>query len=294
MTTAAPAFDPSAVPVQRAATVLLVDDRPELEVLCLRRRAGSTFVGGMTVFPGGGIDDHDGDPAYETRVVGRGQADAAQRLETPDALAYWVAVARETLEEAGVLLACDAHGHPCAPEVAVRHRHDVDRGHRTLLEVLDEESLCIDAHAVYDIGRWITPVGPPRRYDTRFFVAQMPPGQEAIVDEVEAVHGEWRRPVDALAEWRTGGLVMLPPTVAWLRVLERYRCAEEVLAAARASSGPGLSPRVMGDDRGSFRVVLPDEVGWHEPDAREALAWVYEGVLRAPGWNTTRESEEQC
>lgn len=280
MTTAPPGFDPQAVPVQRAATVIVVDDRPELEVLCLRRRAGSSFVGGMTVFPGGGIDDHDDDLAYDARVHGRSRAEMVRRLDAADALAYWVAVARETLEEVGVLLACDALGRPCEPAVAVRHRHDVDHGHRTLLDVLDEEALLIDARAMYDVGRWITPVGPPRRYDTRFFVAQMPSRQEAVVDAIEAVHCEWRRPADALTEWRAGGLVMLPPTVAWLRVLERYTSSADLLAAARASGGPGLAPRVMGDDRGSFVVLLPGEPGYLEPDTRDALAWVYEGMWR--------------
>lgn len=272
--------DPATVPMQLAATVLVVDDRPELSVLCLRRRAGSSFVGGMTVFPGGGIDPDDCDPAYDTRVRGRSRAAAVARLDIPDALAYWVAVARETLEETGVLLAVDAQGAPCRPEVAARHRHDVDRGHRHLRDVLDEEGLTIDGAAIVDIGRWITPIGPPRRYDTRFFVAQMPAGQEAIVDTVEAVHAEWRRPADALAEWAAGGLVMLPPTVAWLRVLERYDSSAELLAAARGAHGPGVSPRVVGDDRGSFRVILPGEDGFDGPDSREAWAWVYEGVLR--------------
>ena len=71
---------------------------------------------------------------------------------------------------------------------------------------------------------------------------------------------------------------MLPPTVAWLRVLERYSSSADLLAAARASSGPGVAPRVIGDDRGSFVVLLPGEPGYLEPDARDALAWVYEGM----------------
>ena len=93
------------------------------------------------------------------------------------------------------------------------------------------------------------------------------------------MHAEWRRPADALAEWAAGGLVMLPPTVACLRVLERYVGADQLLDAARAAHGPGASPRVVGEDRGSFRVVLPGEADYDAPDAREAWGWVYEGVL---------------
>ena len=275
-------FDPLTVPVQRAATVLLVDDRPELQVLCLRRRTASNFVGGMTVFPGGGIDKGDEDPAYRDRMVGLTVAAATDRLATPDALAYWVAVVRETLEEVGVLLACDVSGLGCSEQTAHRHRHDVDGGHRSLLDVLAEEELSITGDAIVDVGRWITPIGPPRRYDTRFFTARMPAGQTAVVDAVEAVFGEWRRPADALEEWRAGTLVMLPPTVAWLRVLNRFASADRFLAAAGKGQGPGGSPCVIGDDRGSFRVVLPDEIDDDHAEAREALGWIYDAVLGGP------------
>ncbi len=272
-------FDPATVPVQRAASVLLVDDRPDLHVLCLRRRSASAFVGGMTVFPGGGIDDHDDDPVYDAVLHGRGRAEMVARLGVEDALAYWVAVARETLEEAGVLLACDAGGGPCAPELGAKHRHDIDRGHRTMRDVLVEEQLRLDTRAIVDIGRWITPIGPPRRYDTRFFVARMPAQQVAAPDSVEAVEAQWRRPVDALAAWAAGELVMLPPTVAWLRVLAAYDDADDVLAAAARAQGPGSCPRVTGDDRGSFRVVLPGEPDYTGPDARDAWGWVYDELV---------------
>src|SRR4051794_30727084 len=121
-------FDPDLVPIQDAATLLLVDDRPDLQVLCLRRRAGSAFVGGMTVFPGGGLDPEDHDPRYEGRTGGRTTDDANKRLDLPEGgLAYWIAVARETFEEAGVLLARPAAGGELPPAVT-RHRHAVDAG----------------------------------------------------------------------------------------------------------------------------------------------------------------------
>jgi 8-oxo-dGTP pyrophosphatase MutT (NUDIX family) len=268
-------FDPALVPVQDAATVILVDDRPDLQVLCLRRRAGSVFVGGMTVFPGGGIDPGDSDPRYVERAGGRTAADADARLALVDGgLAYWVAVARETFEEVGVLLARPVGGGELAPEVA-RHRHAVDAGERSLLDVLEEEDLELDLSAVLDIGRWITPIGPPRRYDTRFFVARMPAGQVAVADDVEAVHSEWRTPKSALASWADGDLVMLPPTVCVLQVLERFGSADAVMAAAAAARGPGELARIAGADRGQYRVMLPGDDGYDADDARDALGWVY-------------------
>jgi 8-oxo-dGTP pyrophosphatase MutT (NUDIX family) len=279
-------YDPELVPVQDAATVLLVDDRDgagresndedrTLQVLCLRRRAGSAFVGGMTVFPGGGLDDEDHDPRYESRTRGLTAEDADARLDLPGGgLAYWIAVARETFEEVGVLLGRSEGGRPLPDDVA-RHRHAVDAGERTLLDVLEAEKLELDLGAVFDIGRWITPVGAPRRYDTRFFIARMPAGQVAIVDDVEAVHCEWRTPRSALDGWISGELVMLPPTVCLLQVLERFETAGELLDAAAASRGPGDLARIDGPDRGDFKILLPGDPGYDGATTRETLGWVY-------------------
>lgn len=269
-------FDPGQVPVQLASTVIVVDDRPTLQVLCLRRRAGSEFVGGMTVFPGGGLDPEDSDPRFESRIAGRSAAEADHRLELErDALAYWVAVARETFEEVGVLLARQRDGGRLSPDVA-RHRYAVDSGERQLLDVLEEEDLVLDLGEVYDVGRWITPVGAPRRYDTRFFVARMPAGQHAVADDVEAVHAEWRTPDGALKAYRDGELAMLPPTVCVLQILSRFDSVDRLLAAAAAAKGPGDVARIRGADRGPFEVMLPGDDGYDHQDARDTLGWMYD------------------
>lgn len=261
--------------------MLLIDDRPaggrtDLHVLCLRRREASAFVGGMTVFPGGALDPDDADPAYAARVRGLTPAEADRRLDRPSgALAYWVAVARETLEEVGVLLAQTSTG-AAPPAAVIAHRHAVDDGSRVLLDVLTAEDLMLDFTDVHDIGRWITPVGPPRRYDTRFFVARMPAGQTAEVDTVEAVHAEWRRPADALAAWRREELVMLPPTVCWLQVLADFASADTLMAKAAVATGPGRLARIRGYERGAFEVMLPGEPGYDDPESWAAQGWVYE------------------
>jgi 8-oxo-dGTP pyrophosphatase MutT (NUDIX family) len=268
-------FDPETIPIQDAATVIVVDDRPDLEVLCLRRRAGSAFVGGMTVFPGGGLDDADHDPRYEQHSVGLTSAEADARLGLESGgLAYWVAVVRETFEEVGVLLARRCGGGVLPVDVA-RHRHAVDAGERNLLDVCKADDLELDLGAILDIGRWITPVGAPRRYDTRFFVARMPPAQVAIADDVEAVHAEWRTPAAALEAYADGELAMLPPTVCLLQVLTRFASTDALLAAAANARGPGDVARIIGADRGSFRVMLPGDEGYDEPDGRDVLGWVY-------------------
>ena len=53
-------FDPHAVPVRDAATVMVVrDGAGGLEVFMLRRTLDAVFAGGLYVFPGGAVDDAD-------------------------------------------------------------------------------------------------------------------------------------------------------------------------------------------------------------------------------------------
>jgi 8-oxo-dGTP pyrophosphatase MutT (NUDIX family) len=266
--------DPSAVPIQHAATVLVIDDRPDLHVLCLQRRAGSAFVGGMTVFPGGGLDPGDADPAYSSRITGLSSDQADARLGQSGALAYWIAVVRETFEEVGVLLARNRDGSPVDAAVA-RHRHAVDDGSRTLLDVLVDEDLMLDLGGVHDIGRWITPVGPPRRYDTRFFLAAMPAGQTAVVDAVEAVHAEWLRPADAVDAFAAGLLPMLPPTLGLLLVLSRFGDGDTLLGGAARANGPGAVARVRAPVGNTFCVTVAGDRDHDHPDARDVDGWVY-------------------
>src|SRR5258705_7937014 len=167
----------NAVPVRPAATVMIVDDRPDLHVLLLRRGAGSQFVPGMDVFPGGGGDASD---AARTGDVALDDAAASARLGLAGGgLAYGRAAVRETAEEAGLRLA--------------------------------RAALCY-------VARWVTPLGPPRRYDTRFFVAALPARQTPVADQDEAVHAEWVRPAQALADFGSGTRAMLPPTIGMLRI----------------------------------------------------------------------------
>src|ERR1700683_2724145 len=81
-------------------------DAGRLEVLMVRRNLRSDFVGGAYVFPGGAVDLLDGGPEAEALCAGRSDANASALLGLESGgLAYWVAVVRETFEEAGLLLA---------------------------------------------------------------------------------------------------------------------------------------------------------------------------------------------
>ena len=145
-----------------------------------------------------------------------------------DAVAYHVAAVRETFEEAGILLARDRQGQFVRLDDAelqvrfTRHRRDVHSGARSLREVIEAEGLRVALDALVPFAHWLTPPIDVRRFDTRFFLARMPPGQTPAHDDTETTHGVWVTPADALARCRRGDTSLPPPTWTTLRELEAF------------------------------------------------------------------------
>jgi 8-oxo-dGTP pyrophosphatase MutT (NUDIX family) len=259
--------DPAAVPIRDAATVMLLRDGPAgIEVSMLRRNLSSDFVGGAYVFPGGAVDPHDAGPEVEAVAHGRSDAGASELLGVPSGgLAYWVAAIRESFEEAGLLLAydrtgavVDLHDPEMAPRFAV-HRAAVDSGERRLVDVCREEGLRLAVDALHYFARWITPLGAPRRYDTRFFVAHAPEDQTPVHDEVETIAHLWIRPEVALERHRAGNFELILPTVRCLEALSRFGRADEVVGhAASLSRVEAILPTIREAPEG-LRIVLPGD-----------------------------------
>lgn len=277
-------FVPEDIPVRPAATVLILDERPDLHVLMLKRNARSIFVGDMWVFPGGAVDPEDGHADLAALVEGRTDSAASAELGLDSGgLAYWIAALRETFEEAGVILTSTASPPPQLddPGVAARfedHRTALNAGTAAFTDIAAAEGLRLDAHDVHYVGRWVTPLGSPRRYDTRFFVTSMPTGQVALHDNDEAVHHEWVRPADALARNETDDMVMLTPTLAMLGRLAGFADTATALAAAsKATRGDDEHVRIRYDVESHHRIAFPDE-----PDYADADPEVEFGVMRWP------------
>ncbi|WP_338677544.1 NUDIX hydrolase [Streptomyces sp. SCSIO 30461] len=233
----------TAVSPKRAATVMLLKDTPEgAYVHMLRRRASMAFAGGAYAYPGGGVDERDARPV---RWAGRSPADWAARLGVEDeatAQSIVCAAVRETYEEAGVLLAGET------PDTVVGDTTGDDwEADRAALverelgfaEFLDRRGLVLRSDLLGAWARWITPEFEPRRFDTWFFVAALPQGQRTRNASTEADRTVWIRPVDAAAGYDKGELLMMPPTIATLRVLGQHGAAADVLEAA---AGQDLTP----------------------------------------------------
>jgi 8-oxo-dGTP pyrophosphatase MutT (NUDIX family) len=249
-----------------AATVTLVRDAPHgLEVLMLQRSMALKFMPGAHVFPGGALDPGDDAPELRALCVGRDDSSASSALGlTRGGLAYWIAAIREAFEEAGILLAYDASGRYVTLDGAAAdrfraHREALERNHGAFAALARAEGLRLATDKLLYFGHWITPVSVPRRYDTRFFLAVAPAGQEAQHDNHETTAHMWMRPQEALDLCAKEMLNMRFPTI---KTLERFTaCSTTAQLVAEISSAPAVQarlPRVTADGR----TVLPGEPGY--------------------------------
>jgi 8-oxo-dGTP pyrophosphatase MutT (NUDIX family) len=248
---------------------------PALEVCMLRRHLNSDFVGGAYVFPGGKVDEADRTAGAEASCVGRSDADASSMLGIDEGgIAFWVAALRECFEEAGVLLAYPEGSAPGDPLVdvtdrAVRsrlaaRRIEVNAGTVGFLDACRSEGLCLAVDRVHYFSHWITPEPAPKRYDTRFFVTALPPGQVPVHDDHETTDTVWVQPGEALERARAGEFDIIFPTIKNLEAISRFDTSAELLAAALAvEQVPTVLPRVVADERG-FRILLPGDPGYDE------------------------------
>ncbi len=234
------------------------------------QRASAGDYAGLYVFPGGGIESCDVG-ADAARLSPRlspmqaqlrlGNAESAAR-----ALGYYVAVLRETFEEAGILLArAPDGGAPGLAEATLSAgRREVGAGRIGFLAWVEREGLTLATEHLIYFAHWITPEAVPKRFDTRFFLAEAPQGMLAIADQTEVVGHCWVTPEQAIAAHAAGRMPMIAPTLRNLEVLRGFPSPE----AARA----GLEGRPV-------RTVMPRlTVG---PDGRSILLYPWDPAYAA-------------
>lgn len=262
-------------PPRPAATIVVVRDGDAgIEVLLSRRAERGDHNSGAWVFPGGIVDPGDRDAHAVADGVDAAAADA--RLGLADGgLAYYVAAVRECFEESGLLFASDASGRlvqldaaPATERVATLGerlapwRGALHRGERTLVELCREFGLRLALDRLVYLSHWLTPLGRPKRYDTRFFIAQAPDAQTAAFDGTEMTEQLWLRPAEALQ--RSGELKLMTPTQKTLEMAGTFRNVASLLAWARQPRDVALiMPRVGSGSQG-MRPVMPDEYAWAE------------------------------
>jgi 8-oxo-dGTP pyrophosphatase MutT (NUDIX family) len=189
-----------ATPPRQAATVILLRGGEQtLEVLLVKRTEKARFMGGVWVFPGGAVDEDDGEGAHRT------------------------AAARELLEEAGVVLT--------------------------------------EPQRLVEFSRWITPEEVTIRFDTRFFLAELPQGQEPKVDGEECVDQGWFTPQGALDAFAREEIALVFPTIKHLEQLGSFPSVAELFDYASSREVLPVQPKVWFDGEVA-RVLLPGEPGY--------------------------------
>jgi 8-oxo-dGTP pyrophosphatase MutT (NUDIX family) len=192
---------PPTPPRQAATVILLRGGTDGLELLLVKRNPTARFMGGVWVFPGGAVEQAEGD----------------------DDRAHRAAAVRELREEAGVELP--------------------------------------DPAELVKFSRWITPALVRTRFDTHFFLASLPPGQEPQVDGEECVELGWFTPAGALAAHRAGEILLVFPTIKHLEQLSSFASAVDLLEYAHGRTVQAVQPRVVVDGEVA-RVLLPGEPGY--------------------------------
>jgi 8-oxo-dGTP pyrophosphatase MutT (NUDIX family) len=193
-------LDEPSVPRAAATVILLRGGSHGLEVLLVKRNEQARFMGGVWVFPGGSVDEGDGEQ-------------------------HRAAAIRELAEEASIQLE--------------------------------------DPAELVEFSRWITPAQVAVRFDTLFYLAQLPAGQEPLVDGEECVELGWFTPASALAAGERQEIQLVFPTIKHLEQLSVFATVDELLAHARGRGVLPIEPRVVLDD-GVPRVLLPGEPGYEQ------------------------------
>ncbi len=217
-------YNPGAATLPRqAATVIVLRGGTEaLEVLLVRRTPKARFMGGVWVFPGGAVD-HSDIPGGPSSAQADGDAAAAAHQDAIQARALRAAATRELREEAGIELA--------------------------------------DAGDLVEFSRWITPAAVRTRFDTHFFLAVMPHGQEPRVDGEECVEQGWFTPQAALDAHAAEQIVLVFPTIKHLEQLRQFTSVEALFTHARGREVQPIQPKVVLEGEVA-RVLLPGDPGY--------------------------------
>lgn len=241
-------------PVPAATVVVLRETHSGPEVLMLRRNTASSVLGGAYVFPGGKVD-HQLDTVWPERLLPN-TADLRQHLNEPDTALdevarVYAAAVRETAEECGVLLGWEG----ATPEQIDFALAALHKG-QPMQDVLDLSGWRLDANALHPWSRWVTPKRPSvtnRRFDTRFFVAELPPGQSARHDGHEITASAWMRPQDALQRYWQREFDLAAPQIITLQHLGRYSTVQEVITRAKQQRPRTIHPEPF--DHNGYRVT---------------------------------------
>lgn len=147
------------------------------------------------------------------------------------------------------------------------HEGEGDASHRAAaVRELEEEAAVGGVHpaALVKFSRWITPPEVAIRYDTHFFIAELPQTAQPQVDGHECVDLDWFTPSAALAAHGAGELPLVFPTIKQLEQLTPFASARALIDHAARHEVLPVTPRIVMEGEAA-RVLLPGEPGYADP-----------------------------
>ncbi len=213
---------------QDASTVILLRQGKELlEVFLLRKSRSLEFAAGAYVFPGGKVDEEDQNPRWFSlfsHLTREAMEERMTDILPKSPLGFHVAALRELLEESGLLLS----ERPCPPDVIQEIRTQLHEG-KCFLPLIESFQLKLSPEKLTYYAHWLTPTLFPVRYNTCFFMSELPEGFNLTPDLHETSEGLWMSPQIALKKNEEGALPLMPPTVITLAELSHFDSVKKAI-----------------------------------------------------------------
>src|SRR5476649_1106510 len=254
-----------AAPPRPATTVLLLrpskkgDAGSTVEVFMVVRHHAIDSFSGALVFPGGKLEDSDGDAKLKPRCGGADKISAEE-------LQFRVAGVREAFEECGVLLARKPGQRSVIAAadlkaIEQKWRSKLVKNEATMLDLIEAEDLEIATDLMTPYAHWITPTFVPKRFDTWFFLAEAPEDQIALHDGSESVDSVWITPEAAMAEAKAGKRTLVHATTKNLELLAEGRTVVGALSQASERKFVTVEPWVETREGKRF-LHIPEGAGY--------------------------------
>jgi 8-oxo-dGTP pyrophosphatase MutT (NUDIX family) len=253
-------------PPRPATTVLLLrpsqpgDAGSLLEVFMVVRHHQIDSFSGALVFPGGKLEESDGDARLRARCGG------AEEISDQE-LKFRIAGVREAFEECGVLLA-RKRGQRAVIAAAdlkaieQKWRAKLTKDEVSIVDLVETEDLELATDLMTPFAHWITPTFVPKRFDTWFFLAEAPEDQVALHDGSESVDSVWIGAETAIAEAKTGKRTLVHATTKNLELLAEGKTVVGALSQASERKIVTVQPWVETRD-GKKYLHLPPDAGYH-------------------------------
>ncbi|MDI7261425.1 MAG: hypothetical protein QME90_16090, partial [Thermodesulfobacteriota bacterium] len=272
-------------------------DPEGFEVFLLKRHEKSSFMGGNFVYPGGRVDREDGSLEICSYSKGITFEDAHRilggTLSPEESFAHWIAGIRELFEESGILLAYDLEGNPVRfknEEEKQRfsyYRDSLQKGRITICQIAKESNILLALDQLYYYAHWITPEARQERFDTRFFLASHPAGQEASFDQKETTAGVWLTPQKALEKNLKCEVVLSPPTLKTLEDLSRFKSIGDIIESLKEKDIRPILP-ILTKISNETLLIFPWDPEYGDFQRGITLTSVNHGRPSNTGDNTTR------